>query len=185
MFPNRHPDAAARVADIDQLAATASAYTDRSRFLTELTLDPPGKTSDRAGPPHLDDDWLTLSTIHSAKGLEWRAVHLLHAADGNLPSEMALGDEQGLAEELRLMYVALTRAKDELTVNFPLRFHVHRRATDDRHVLAQLSRFVEPIRDRFHENTPAAEVDLRPAVEPVDTVGVADEVDALLAALWD
>ncbi|MEZ5246248.1 MAG: ATP-dependent helicase [Acidimicrobiales bacterium] len=184
VFPNRYDDAAARVADIDQLAATASAYTTRSRFLTELTLDPPSKTSDQAGPPHLDDDWLTLSTIHSAKGLEWRSVHLLHAADGNIPSEMALGDQHGLAEELRLMYVALTRAKDELTVNFPLRFHVNRHATDDRHVYAQLSRFIDPVRELFDEESAAPEVDLRSDME-LSTVGVADEVDTLLAALWD
>ena len=184
VFPNRYDDAVARVADIDQLAATAAAYHSRSRFLTELTLDPPGKTSDQAGPPHLDDDWLTLSTIHSAKGLEWRSVQLLHAADGNLPSEMALGDEHGLAEELRLMYVALTRAKDELTVNFPLRFHVNRHATDDRHVYAQLSRFIDPVRELFDEVTAAPAVDLRNEVD-LATVGVADEVDTLLAALWD
>ncbi|GJM39490.1 MAG: DNA helicase [Acidimicrobiales bacterium] len=187
VFPNRYDDPAARVADIDQLASTAAAYTTRSRFLTELTLDPPSKTSDQAGPPHLDDDWLTLSTIHSAKGLEWRSVHLIHAADGNMPSEMALGDEHGLAEELRLMYVALTRAKDELTVNFPLRFHVNRYATDDRHVYAQLSRFVDPVRELFDEETDRREIDLREpdAALAGATVGVADEVDTLLASLWD
>ncbi|MDW3221261.1 MAG: ATP-dependent helicase [Acidimicrobiales bacterium] len=187
VFPNRYDDPAARVADIDQLASTAAAYTTRSRFLTELTLDPPSKTSDQAGPPHLDDDWLTLSTIHSAKGLEWRSVHLIHAADGNMPSEMALGDEHGLAEELRLMYVALTRAKDELTVNFPLRFHVNRYATDDRHVYAQLSRFVDPVRELFDEETDRREIDLREADAALAgaTVGVADEVDTLLASLWD
>ncbi len=111
-------------------------------------------------------------------------MHLLHAADGNLPSEMALGEEHGLAEELRLMYVALTRAKDELTVNFPLRFHVNRHATDDRHVYAQLSRFIEPVRELFDEETPVDERDLDPAAA-LATVGVAGEVDTLLAALWD
>jgi ATP-dependent DNA helicase UvrD/PcrA len=184
VFPTRYDNAAARLADIDQLAATASAYTTRSRFLTELTLDPPSRTSDRAGPPHLDDDWLTLSTIHSAKGLEWRSVHLLHAADGNLPSEMALGDQHGLAEELRLMYVALTRAKDELTVNFPLRFHVNRHAIDDRHVYAQLSRFIDPVRELFHEESEVRETDRLPDIG-LAAVGVADEVDTLLASLWD
>jgi DNA helicase-2/ATP-dependent DNA helicase PcrA len=183
VFPNRYDNAAARLADIDELAGTAAAYPDRSRFLVELTLDPPGKTSDRAGPPHLDDDWMTLSTVHSAKGLEWRAVHVLHMADGNFPSDMAISDKAGIAEELRLAYVALTRAKDELTVNFPLRFHVHRHATDDRHIYAQVSRFIDPIRHLFDEEaspvtTPLDQVDL------VD-VGVADEVDAQLAALWD
>ena len=183
VFPTRYDNAAARLADIDQLAAGAARYTSRSRFLTELVLDPPSKTSDRAGPPFLDDDWLTLSTIHSAKGLEWRGVHLLHAADGTMPSEMSLGDHSGLAEELRLMYVALTRAKDELTVHVPLRFHVNRHATDDRHVYAQLSRFIEPVRDLFDE--PATQLEPADPVFDVAAMGVADEVDAGLAALWD
>jgi len=183
VFPTRYDNADARLADIDQLAAGAARYSSRSRFLTELVLDPPSKSSDRAGPPHLDDDWLTLSTIHSAKGLEWRGVHLLHAADGNMPSEMSLGDEAGLSEELRLMYVALTRAKDELTVHVPLRFHVNRFASDDRHVYAQISRFLEPVRELFDERTAdAADDDQRVAFS---TVGIADEVDAGLAALWD
>ncbi len=185
VFPSRYDNAAARLADIDQLAAGAAAYGSRSRFLTELTLDPPSRTSDQAGPPHLDDDWLTLSTIHSAKGLEWRSVHLLHAADGNLPSEMSLGDDAGLAEELRLMYVALTRAKDELTVNFPLRYHVNRYATDDKHVYAQISRFIEPVRELFHEPANGLEPEVDPDPTLVGSVGVADEVDLALSALWD
>jgi DNA helicase-2/ATP-dependent DNA helicase PcrA len=182
VFPNRYDNAAARLADIDELAGTAAAYPDRGRFLVELTLDPPGKTSDRAGPPHLDDDWMTLSTVHSAKGLEWSSVHVIHTADGNFPSDMAVGDKAGIAEELRLTYVALTRAKDELTVNFPLRFHVHRHARDDRHIYAQVSRFIDPIRDLFDEEqtpvqTTADDIDLV-------SVGVTDEVDAALTALW-
>jgi DNA helicase-2/ATP-dependent DNA helicase PcrA len=185
VFPTRYDNAAARLSDIDQLAAGASAYATRSRFLTELTLDPPNRTSDQAGPPHLDDDWLTLSTIHSAKGLEWRGVHLLHAADGNLPSDMALGDEAGLAEELRLMYVALTRAKDELSVHFPLRFHVNRYANDDRHVYAQISRFIEPIRELFDEpSAPSVGLDIESELQ-LAGVGVADEVGLALSALWD
>ncbi len=183
VFPAHYHNPAARLADIDQLAATAANYSSRGRFLTELTLDPPSKTGERAGPPHLDDDWLTLSTIHSAKGLEWRTVHLIHAADGNIPSEMSLGDDIGLGEELRLVYVAMTRAKDELTVNFPLRFHVNRRALDDRHVFAQLSRFVEPIRGLFHE--PAAGPVTDDEIGGLADVGLADEVDTTLSSLWD
>ena len=183
VFPTRYDNSDARLADIDQLAAGAARYSNRSRFLTELVLDPPSKTSDQAGPPHLDDDWLTLSTIHSAKGLEWRGVHLLHAADGSMPSEMSLGDEAGLAEELRLMYVALTRAKDELTVHFPLRFHVNRYANDDRHVYAQVSRFIEPVRDLFDE--PAFDLATDDHTLEFTTIGIADEVDAGLAVLWD
>lgn len=187
VFPNRYDNSSARLADVEHLAATASQYRSRSHFLTELTLDPPSTTSDLAGAPHLDDDWLTLSTIHSAKGLEWRSVHLLHAADGNMPSDMALGDDAGLAEELRLMYVALTRAKDELTVNFPLRFHVNRHAADDRHVYAQMSRFIEPVRELFDQQGPLSG---EPATADVlagelCTVAISDEVDSMITALWE
>lgn len=185
VFPNRYDNAGARLADVDQLGATAAGYRSRSRFLAELTLDPPGKTSDQAGPPHKDDDWLTLSTIHSAKGGEWRAVHLLHASDGNMPSDMALGDADGMAEELRLMYVALTRAKDELSVHVPLRYHVNRHAYDDRHLYAQVSRFIEPARHLFDETATDQDRTIDQVVATEGKVGVADEVDALLASLWD
>ncbi len=184
VFRNSYDNADARLADIDQLAATARSYSSRSRFLTELTLDPPSKTGDRAGPPHLDDDWLTISTIHSAKGGEWRAVHVLHAADGNIPSDMAIGDSDGIAEELRLLYVALTRAKDELFVHAPLRFHVNRYRNDDRHLYAQLSRFIEPVRDRFDEISSAEHASDDQTIE-LSSIGVTEEVDTLLSSLWE
>ena len=93
------------------------------RFLTELVLDPPSATGELAGPPHLDDDYLTLSTIHSAKGGEWQCVHVLHVTDGNLPSDMATGDDASIEEERRLLYVAMTRARDRLWCYVPLRYH--------------------------------------------------------------
>ena len=181
VFPNRYENGLARLADIDRLATAARGYRSRSRFLTEITLDPPSRVGEVV-PPSLDDEWLTLSTIHSAKGGEWRAVHLLNAADGNIPSEMALGDDRGMAEELRLLYVAVTRAKAELTVSFPHRFHVNRFAADDRHVYARLSRFIEPIRPLFGEVVELADDDEQEAVR-LGSIGVADEVDALLASL--
>ncbi len=183
-FPHRYQNASARLADLDQLTRSADGYGSRSRFLTELTLDPPERTGDFAGPPHLDDDWLTLSTIHSSKGLEWKSVYLLHAADGNIPSEMALGDDQGLDEELRLLYVALTRAKEELTVSFPLRYHVHRYAKDDRHHYAQLSRFLTPVKELFDDQTTDVSVP-DPPVPNLSTIGVSSEVTSLLQTLWD
>src|SRR5204862_86435 len=78
-FARRYPAVTARIADIEQLELLASGYKQRGRFLAELTLDPPTSTSDLAGPPLLDEDWLVLSTIHSAKGLEWDVVHVIHA----------------------------------------------------------------------------------------------------------
>ena len=131
--------------------------TTLDRFLTELTLDPPASTSDLAGPPHLDDDVLTLSTIHSAKGGEWDIVHLLHAADGNIPSDMATGDPEQIEEERRLLYVAATRARDQLHIHVPLRFHHHRGRFDDAHSLGQRSRFLTPeVVDAMDETRPAA-----------------------------
>ncbi len=183
VFPRRYDDAAVRLGDLEALRVAAQAYHSRSRFLAELTLDPPDRSSDLAGRPHLDDDWLTLSTIHSAKGLEWSAVHVIHAADGNIPSDMALSDKAGLEEERRLLYVALTRARDTLWVSMPQRFHVRRFGSDDRHLLAPLSRFLEPVRDRFDERAGA----LAPYGEPAgrERIDLTVEVDALLQSLWE
>ena len=106
------------------------------------------------GPPTLDDDYLTLSTIHSAKGGEWPVVHLIHAADGCLPSDLSTGDERSIEEERRLLYVAATRAADELTVHVPLRFHHHRHRLDDAATMAQRSRFLSPsVVAAMHEQT--------------------------------
>ncbi len=141
---DRFGDGAARRADLARLAELAAGTPDLETFLTELTLDPPASTGDLAGPPHLDDDVLTLSTIHSAKGGEWDIVHLIHAADGNLPSDLSTGDPEQLEEERRLLYVAVTRARDELHVHVPLRFHHHRNRLDDAHSTGQRSRFLTP-----------------------------------------
>jgi DNA helicase II / ATP-dependent DNA helicase PcrA len=133
---------AARLRDVEQLEQIASGYSSRARFLADLTLDPPSSSQDLAGPPLLDEDYLVLSTIHSAKGCEWDAVHVIHAADGMIPSDMALGDEAGLDEELRLFYVALTRAKRSLYVYFPMRYYYRPSGLGDRHGYGQLTRFI-------------------------------------------
>jgi len=131
-----------RMRDIEQLEAIASRYTSRSRFVTELTIDPPASTSELAGPPELDEDWLTLSTVHSAKGCEWDVVHIIHAADGMFPSDMATGDRESVDEERRLFYVAMTRAKDHLHIYFPLRYYHTKHRLGDSHGFAQLTRFL-------------------------------------------
>ena len=110
---------------------------------------------------------------------------MLHASDGNIPSDMALGDVDAMAEELRLLYVALTRARDELSVHVPLRYHVNHHGHDDRHLYGQVSRFIEPARHLFEATTTAVDATLDEVVALDGTVGVADEVDALLASLWD
>jgi DNA helicase-2/ATP-dependent DNA helicase PcrA len=136
-------DAFVRRGDLVQLQHIAATYRSRERFLTELTLDPPAATSDEAGPPGRDDDYLILSTIHSAKGQEWKAVHVLNVVDGCIPSDMATGTTEEIEEERRLLYVAMTRAKDELDLISPQRFFVRQQnAYGDRHVYALRSRFI-------------------------------------------
>jgi ATP-dependent DNA helicase UvrD/PcrA len=181
VFERNYDDAAVRLTDLGQLAALATEHPDRSSFLIELTLDPPVSTTDLAGPPHLDEDYLVLSTIHSAKGGEWTAVFVIHAADGNIPSDMALNEPGGLEEERRLLYVALTRARDVLTVTVPQRFYHHRFSGSGSHSYALPSRFLEPAQTSFdHEaaGTPP-EADVAAAA-----VGGSDPVDAMLKSLW-
>jgi DNA helicase-2/ATP-dependent DNA helicase PcrA len=138
-----HEDAEVRRADLIQLEQIASGYPSRERFLTELTLDPPDATSDRAGPPVLDEDYLILSTIHSAKGQEWKSVFVLNVVDGCMPSDLGAGTSAELEEERRLLYVAMTRAKDDLHLIVPQRFFVHgQSAKGDRHMYASRTRFI-------------------------------------------
>jgi DNA helicase-2/ATP-dependent DNA helicase PcrA len=151
LLEQRYDDAPLRAADLDQLGRIAAAYPSRARFLTDLTLDPPDAASGEAGVPLRDEDYLILSTIHSAKGQEWKAVYVLNAVDGCIPSDMATGSAEEIEEERRLLYVAMTRARDRLTLVLPQRFYTHRQARrGDRHVYAALTRFIPGgILDRF------------------------------------
>jgi DNA helicase-2/ATP-dependent DNA helicase PcrA len=138
-----HEDSETRRADLIQLEQIASGYPSRERFLTELTLDPPDTTSDQAGVPLLDEDYLILSTIHSAKGQEWKSVYMLNVVDGCMPSDLGAGTSAELEEERRLLYVAMTRAKDDLHLMLPQRFFTHgQHAKGDRHVYASRTRFI-------------------------------------------
>ncbi len=177
----RYPDAAVRLTDLQRLADTAAAQPSLHDALAELTLDPPVSASDLAGPPRLDEDYLTISTIHAAKGLEWPIVHLPHLVDGALPSDMALGDPGGLAEEHRLFYVAITRARDQLYLYAPQRLHYHRRGRDDRHGFGQLTRFLHPEALAACDSATAAP--LAPVLPAVGSL--ATRVDAALGSLWD
>ena len=132
-----------READLEQLEQISGRYPTRERFLTELTLDPPSAAGDLAGDPLLDEDYLILSTVHSAKGQEWESVFVLNVTDGNFPSEFATGKPEMIEEERRLLYVAMTRAKQSLSLLSPLRFHVTQQRRDgDRHVYGARSRFM-------------------------------------------
>ncbi len=147
-----HEDASTRQADLLQLEQIASGYPSRERFLTELTLDPPDATSDQAGVPLLDEDYLILSTIHSAKGQEWTRVFILNVVDGCIPSDLAVGTSAEIEEERRLLYVAMTRAKDNLDLVVPQRFFTHgQNAQGDRHVYASRTRFIPATLLQFFE----------------------------------
>jgi DNA helicase-2/ATP-dependent DNA helicase PcrA len=138
-----HGNAHVRAADIEQLEALASQYTTRERFLTELTLDPPAASSDEAGNAHLDEDYLILSTVHSAKGQEWDRVFLLNVTDGNFPNEFAADDPLMIDEERRLLYVAMTRARNDLHLISPLRFYItQQRQYGGKHLYGARSRFL-------------------------------------------
>jgi DNA helicase-2/ATP-dependent DNA helicase PcrA len=147
----RFDDAVVRRNDLLQLEQIAAGYPSRERFLTELTLDPPDATSDNAGPPLLDEDYLILSTIHSSKGQEWKSVFVLNVVDGCIPSDLGVGSSDDIEEERRLLYVAMTRARDSLDLLVPQRFYVtNQKRNGDRHLYAQRSRFIpEAIRKHF------------------------------------
>jgi DNA helicase-2/ATP-dependent DNA helicase PcrA len=173
-----------RAQDLDHLEQIAAHYPSRERFLTELTLDPPSATSADAGDPLLDEDYLILSTIHSAKGQEWDAVYVLNVTDGAIPSDMATSTPAELEEERRLLYVAMTRARDSLHLVHPQRYYVHQqRRYGDVHLYAPRSRFIpDEILDRFARRAHGivAPVDAPDGSERAPKVDVA----ARLKAMW-
>jgi DNA helicase II / ATP-dependent DNA helicase PcrA len=142
LLERRYDNVEARTRDIEQIESLSSRAPDRSRFLAELVLDPPSYTQDLAGPPVLDEDYVILSTMHSAKGLEFDCVYVIHAADGNIPSDMATGTPEEIEEERRLFYVACTRAKNQLYVSHPLRYYTQPWGKSDTHGYAQRTRFL-------------------------------------------
>jgi DNA helicase-2/ATP-dependent DNA helicase PcrA len=182
LLVEKYDGAEARLGDLVQLEAIASTYPGRGAFLDDLTLDPPSATGDYAGPPSLDEDWLILSTIHSAKGQEWRAVFLLDVIDGRIPSDLAVGTPDQIEEERRLLYVAMTRARDHLHLVQPLRMYIEKQhRTGDRHVYAPRSRFLpDAILDRFERVVRGRGVQGLTADAPTATVDVASR----LRAMW-
>jgi DNA helicase-2/ATP-dependent DNA helicase PcrA len=138
----KYPDGAVRLQDLDQLVAAARQSADIGHFASELALDPPQSSADLAGPPHLDEDYLVLSTIHSAKGLEWDGVHVLALYDGNFPACMSAGTSESIDEERRLLYVAMTRARRELHLYVPVRYYHRPKGIDDAHGYGKPSRFL-------------------------------------------
>jgi DNA helicase II / ATP-dependent DNA helicase PcrA len=185
-FTRQYEHAHTRLGDLDQLELLSTQYPSRERFLTELTLDPPNATGDLAGRPALDEDYLVLSTIHSAKGMEWDTVYLLNVVDGSFPSEFSTGKPELIEEERRLLYVGLTRAQNELLLLAPLKFHLtNQHRLGDAHVYGGRSRFLtEKVlksleATTFHGSSATGETAL--TTESEDT---ALDVGARLKEMW-
>ena len=179
-----HDNAATRQADLLQLEQIAAGYPTRMRFLAELTLDPPDATSDQAGVPVLDEDYLILSTIHSAKGQEWKSVFVLNVVDGCIPSDLGTGTADEIEEERRLLHVAMTRAKDNLHLIVPQRFFTSgQNGLGDRHVYASRTRFIPaallPLFERI--TWPIATPE---ALSRVDARQVRLDIGARMRSMW-
>jgi DNA helicase II / ATP-dependent DNA helicase PcrA len=187
-----YPDPAPRLADLDALVVAAGQAAYLSDVAADHALEPPRSTADLAGQPSIDEDWLVISTAHSAKGLEWEVVHLLNASDGNFPTDLALTGKSGLEEERRVFYVAITRARQAMHVYVPQRYHHRPSARDDRHSWSQPSRFLSAQalaltdqRTAGHDDRsragagPGAPTTLSAAV-----ISAADKVAAQMEALW-
>ena len=178
-----------RLGDLEQLEVIASHAPSRERFITELTLNPPQATGDEAGPPLQDEDYLILSTVHSAKGQEWDAVYVLNVNDGSFPNEFAAGKPAQIEEERRLLYVAITRAKHELHLVAPLKFYVtQQHRWGDKHVYGARSRFMtEPVLAAFESRVwPAGAVDQSgaPAGTPASS-GLRIDAASRLLGMWE
>jgi len=181
LVEQHYEDAASRLLDLETLVTATGKSARLSDVAAEFTLEPPVSTSDLAGPPSIDEDWLVISTIHSAKGLEWDIVHLLNATDGNLPSDMALSSADELEEERRIFYVAATRSRRNLSIYVPQRFHHRQRGRDDLHTYAQRSRFLS---DRVvsHFDT-KGDMPTAASLAPLEPIRPRS-VDLALDALW-
>ncbi|MCG8420435.1 MAG: ATP-dependent helicase [Proteobacteria bacterium] len=186
LLEQAHDNAQVRLGDIEQLDQISAEYPSRERFLTELTLDPPESSGDLAGPPLLDEDYLILSTIHSAKGQEWDAVFILNCTDGCIPSDMATGDREQIEEERRLLYVAMTRAKNQLHLMHPLRMFVReQRRHGDRHVYTPISRFLsEGTQKRFHRVSRGRSVAALEELAASERIDARVDVAAKLRGMW-
>jgi DNA helicase-2/ATP-dependent DNA helicase PcrA len=154
LLSERYDNAPSRARDLEQLEQIAARYPDRAAMLAEIALDPPASTQEFAADPQLDEDYLVLSTIHSAKGLEWDTVYVIHVSDGNIPSDMSTRSAGEIEEELRLFYVALTRARNRLYVCYPMRYYHTPARQRCAYGLAKLSRFLPlPVAAHFRRTS--------------------------------
>jgi DNA helicase-2/ATP-dependent DNA helicase PcrA len=166
ILAERYDRSEPRQADLDQLRVIAAGYPSRSAFLAALALEPPSNTQDFANASDSDDDALVISTVHSAKGKEWDAVFVIWAVDGWFPSSRSIDDDEELEEERRLMYVAMTRARNHLAVTYPLNVYATRRGQD--YSIDQLSRFIDRgVREKMQRVVPKESDEVGPAATPV------------------
>jgi DNA helicase-2/ATP-dependent DNA helicase PcrA len=166
ILAERYDRSEPRLADLDQLRVIAAGYPSRSAFLAALALEPPQSTQDLGTGSESDDDALVISTVHSAKGKEWDAVFVIWAVDGWFPSSRSLEDESQLEEERRLMYVAMTRARNHLAVTYPLNVYATRRGSD--YSIDQLSRFIDRgMREKMQRVVPQEAGSPAPVPAPV------------------
>lgn len=188
LLEEKYDNATARLRDLEQLEQLAPRFNDRATMLAEIALEPPTTSGDFAGEPMLDEDFLILSTIHSAKGLEWDAVYVIHAADGNIPSDMATRSTAQIDEELRLFYVALTRARDWLYVCFPQRYyHAYRGKSSDQFGYVQLTRFLPPSLKEYFRGTVAATLAVDEEDESADaaaSAAIRESIRREARAMW-
>lgn len=184
LLERRHDDAAVRAADLDVLQSIAAQFGTRERFLTELALDPPQASGDLAGEPLRDEDWLVLSTVHSAKGQEWDAVFVINVNDGNFPNEYATGCTASIDEERRLLYVAFTRARDALYLLEPQRYFVTQQPRyGDGYVHGARSRFLtDALLECFDRLGPGPAADDAPA--PAAAAALKIDVAAQIRRMW-
>jgi DNA helicase-2/ATP-dependent DNA helicase PcrA len=187
LMERRYDNANARSRDLEQIERLAARFDSRLALLADIALDPPSWTEELAGPPVLDEDYLVLSTMHSAKGLEWDAVYVIHAADGNIPSDMATGSAEEIDEERRLFYVACTRAKDWLYICFPLRYYTSPWNHTDAHGYAQITRFIaDDAREGFRDepSSPGAAIEATPVPGALDAAASGEALRERLRAMW-
>jgi len=175
---------AVRVADLETLESLSRNHASRESFLSDLTLDPPEALGDLAADPLIDEDYLILSTIHSAKGQEWDVVYILNVVDGCIPSDMATGSKEEIEEERRLLYVAMTRARDHLHLIQPHRFYTgSSRRNGDRHIYAPRTRFIpEDLVPLFERATAGSVENLHNLHQPSPTSTL--NVAAKLREMW-
>ncbi len=158
IFKEQYDDYPKRARDLDHLQTIAERYQELGAFLSDLALEPPDGSAAGGEAPDRDDERLVLSTIHSAKGLEWQCVFVMWVVDGRFPSVYAFGEGEELEEERRLFYVAVTRAKRYLYLTYPINVFDRGSGT----VLSNPSRFLDPVSPALLEQLTLMEEGGRP-----------------------